>query len=397
MAGRDLITITVAGLACATTGCTAIFGLDAPMLGVGDGGTNGDAAAADVADGLPGDTNVCFGTGLYSYCVSTMPTNALDLTGTIDTGSDARCESAATDACVIVAGTMTVSNVRALSMNLAQKPLVLIAAQQLSVSGALDAGSHWVFAGDGLPTTLEIGAGAAAVDMCPVSNTGEDRDTGAGGGAGGSFGTKGGAGGRGGGSAVQANAADAVQLPTALRGGCSGANGGMSSALNSKGIGGPGGGAIYLIADTLMIGGVINAGGAGGTGGLKAQGGAGGGGTGGFIGIDAANVTCGGAGARLLANGGGGGEGGGVTTSAGVFGDSATTNTAAQGGGGNNQYGGDGGNGSYSSSMGNPGQNGTQPASNDGGGGGGGGGGAGFIKVYRGVSLTGCTVSPPPL
>ena len=77
---------------------------------------------------------------------------------------------------------------------------------------------------------------------------------------------------------------------------------------------GPGGGAVYLIANTLVVNGTINASGGGGAGALTGMdgmdgGGGGGGGAGGFIGLDAPTVTVNAAG-QIFANGGGGGEGG---------------------------------------------------------------------------------------
>jgi len=372
----------------ASTGCTAIFGLEEPVRRADAAVVGVDAPAVDARIADAPDATSCYGTGPYTLCLAAPPTGLVQLGGTLDTASDGRCLASESAACVIVGSDIVVtpSALRAVGT----RPLVLLAANALDISGELDVGSRVLFNGT-TPTGVEIGAGAAPAAMCPTPSTANNAGGGAGGAAGGSFGSKGGTGGRGGADASQAEAGASISLPAELRGGCAGARGGDATA-NTGGPGGPGGGYVLLIGDSIAINAPITAGGAGGLGGLDAHAGGGGGGTGGVIGIDAAAVMCAGEG-RVLANGGGGGEGGGLISSGGGAGAAATSVASpAAGGDGNNMYGGNGGGGSYNGSAGSPGQAGQQQ-----GGGGGGGGGAGFIKVFRGGVPSGCPTSPPPL
>jgi hypothetical protein len=103
--------------------------------------------------------------------------------------------------------------------------------------------------------------------------------------------------------------ATAGAAPTGLRAGCRGGFGGSGGGGSTVGVGGRGGGAVYLIAGTeIQISGLVTAYGGGGGGGDEKGGGAGGG-SGGMIGLDAPVVTVAASGA-VAANGGGGGEGG---------------------------------------------------------------------------------------
>jgi hypothetical protein len=178
-----------------------------------------------------------------------------------------------------------------------------------------------------------------------------------------------------------------VTAVSALRGGCDGQAG--NGPGETKGVKGPGGGVVYLIAGKeIDISGAINAsGGAGGGGGSGACAGGGGGGSGGMIALDAPLITVSG---LLLANGGGGGEGsqeGDVSQN----GDEPMTITAAWGGRGGSQGGGDGGDGSAGPAAGH-GENGSD-GTNTSGCGGGGGGGAGLVKAPASARL-GTRVSP---
>jgi hypothetical protein len=176
-----------------------------------------------------------------------------------------------------------------------------------------------------------------------------------------------------------------------LRGGCPGGKGGIGTGT-TRTLGGPGGGAIYLVArGTLTINGAIDASGAGGNGGSSTKAGGGGGGSGGMIVIHAGTIALGANGA-VAANGGGGGGGGGVAAG-GSDGDDPIGNfplMVASGG----QFammgavrGGDGAAGAT------PAKEGSDSA---GGGGGGGGGGLGQIRVLKGGTIPAGQVSPTP-
>ena len=87
-----------------------------------------------------------------------------------------------------------------------------------------------------------------------------------------------------------------------VRGGCAGQSGGAHPA--GKGLGGPGGGAVYLIAPLIQVTGTINASGAGGGGGVGGRyTGGGGGGAGGLIAFDTTNLVA--STAFIVAHGGG--------------------------------------------------------------------------------------------
>jgi hypothetical protein len=170
------------------------------------------------------------------------------------------------------------------------------------------------------------------------------------GGGGGGFASVGGAGGAVGGGAAGGNGG-AVNLGTALRGGCPGGLGGGSSARPS-----PGGGALQLVP------------GRGGEGGGFANGGNGGG-SGGDLLLEAQQVIASSGG--LTCNGGAGGEAG--TSNAGQPGQ--LTTMPAQGGS-DGIAGGAGGNGAADVTAAQPGEGSTLLA-----GGGGGGGGVGRIRI----------------
>ncbi|MBA2539622.1 MAG: hypothetical protein H0V17_08310 [Deltaproteobacteria bacterium] len=179
------------------------------------------------------------------------------------------------------------------------------------------------------------------------------------GGPGGSFIGRGGAGG----------IAAKMTLPPAFHGGCPGGN--AETALA-----GPGGGALYLIAEqSVVIDGTINASGAGARGGSGSDGGAGGG-AGGFIAFDTPAVTLG-ASALVFATGGGGG-GGGSLLQPGTAGADPSSNRPTALGGMASNGGGAGGDGGVVLD----GEAGSGPLS-AGGGGGGGGGGTGLIQFIR--------------
>ena len=341
-------------------------------------------------DGPPPDPeDECFGTtgGLVEPCFAPddKPTGAVTLTTDIDTDASSLCSSTVknTTACVVAGGTISISNgvsVRATG----NKPLVLLATTgAITIDGTLDVASHVNFPNAVVPAAASNFAGC---DAGTLPNNG-------GGGAGGSFGTQGGNGGIGRNVAASNGVAGAAQVPTALRGGCKGQDG--NGAANF-GVGGDGGGAVYLIAETAInIGGtgVINASGAGATDGFVGGSvGGGGGGSGGLIGLDAPAIANAG---NVFANGGGGGEASGGsnpnTRQLAFCGADPVGIGPAPGGNGGTTNGGNGGAGAANTANGTNGQNNPGGAS---GGGGGGGGGVGVIKVFGGT--LGGNRSPAP-
>lgn len=371
------------------------------------------AGGASRVDGGTGDSGTgkgsCYGGGLLgSMCFASAPTGAVMLAGvTINTASvgagnctEIRAQTGGPSLCIVAGATISVAagaTVRASGPN----PLVLIAAQSITINGGIDLSSHLPATIGGVPVT---GAGGrTAVDCAATGLDGvagklmNGTDYGGGGAAGGSFGALGGAGGEGGDNRnIGRGNPVAVPAPRVLIGGCGGGRGGDGSEGGGSGIGGSGGGAIYLLAgNSISVPGKLNAsgsGGGGGSGGTFSSGGGGGGGAGGMIGLEAPRITVAGS---LFANGGGGGGGGGNQfDNIGQPGaDPTGPAPAATGGSGGNNGGGSGGNGSSAAQ---PGAIGTASGNNTLCAGGGGGGGAGVIRVF-GVppSSLGGQISPP--
>jgi hypothetical protein len=384
-----------------TLGCLACVALCACKFSAPEGnGETVDAPPNTSVDAkefkdAPPEPNKCFGSGLGKLCLSELPTMPLMLDGTIDTDVAANCTEVitvgSTLSCVKAGTTVGLAGNKT-ARGVGSRPLVIVATTTMTIDGTLTVGSV-----RGGPS----GAGASTA-ACTAPAPPQNDVEGSGGGAGGSFAGNGGDGGRGdlnnapNGTADPGQHALALATITTLRAGCGGGNGG-DGTTNGRGVGGAGGGAVYLIAGSeIQINGRVTAHGAGGTGGDYESGG-GGGGSGGMIGLDALAVMVAG-GAAVTANGGGGGEGGALLTIRCISGsDGSTSGSRAAGGfqpnndGGNN----DGGNGGPSS-----GNNGGGTATNgvtgtgDNGGGGGGGGGAGFIYV-KGTLTNGGTISPP--
>ena len=84
-------------LALTAAGCNQILGITTVTLG--DGGTVGDGRSVDV-----NPANCITGT-MFTPCFGTKPTNAVTLTGAINTDSDTRCsvqhQASGPDLCVI--------------------------------------------------------------------------------------------------------------------------------------------------------------------------------------------------------------------------------------------------------------------------------------------------------
>jgi hypothetical protein len=308
---------------------------------------------------LPGEVEhngTCIGTDLELCPETVIGVLVFDQPTTIDT--DGAClPSTDPDICLIAGRNVSVSSrLRAKG----SRPLVVLALETLvvDVDGTIDVASHGV----------ERGAGAQPA-ACSSSEAADMGD----GGAGGSFAGRGGAGGIcDGGSTcytptgtVDGPTAAAATTDTAFRGGCRGGDG-------TSGSGGDGGGAVYLVATSITIDGIVNASGASGTASRVHNKGGGGGGSGGTIVFDAPAIVMTG---QVFANGGAGGAGNDTNQPAA---DSSTAMSPAVGGIDTGSDG-NGGNGSVGSTFdGAIGGNGSD-------GGGGGGGGAGMIRVLANV------------
>ena len=370
-------------------GCDRVFGLDDRPPGV-------DAAAGDTV------VNLCAGGshggngGMLGVCLEAAPAEVLSRDADIVTGRNmqdecmqivTQADANQTEVCVLAARRIEISSAIRASGN---RPLVLLALDELVVTGTLDVSSR----------PQQAPPAGAGYQGCVLSGTsGTARTTGGGGGAGGTFAALGGVGGTGSSGATTAAggvpaASDGVGV---VRGGCRGGIGGAGDTGMVGGFSGEGGGAIYLIAGrTITIRGTINASGGGGD---PAQatsigGGGGGGGSGGLIGLDAPSIVLEPT-AILVANGGGGAGGNGAGTGAngaepdlvaGSFPFVGSGGTAGPSGGGAGGAG-----GTAPSPSGSMGESAT-------GGGGGCGGGVGQIVIFAAQRdlQSGARISPAP-
>jgi hypothetical protein len=374
-----------------------------------DASVPGDSDGSDTMppDAPPPDAQQCFGVGLLKLCLTKPPTGDMTLSTPINTDTAGTCTQVFTqigspnnapELCAITGKTITVQGTVTVQ---GSRALVLIASDTITVAqgATLDASSTTS------PARLGPGANLGA---CARPGNPDNSTDGAGGGAGGSLATKGGDGGVGNLNAKnpqnpsRGGAAGGTQpAPTLLRGGCAGGKGGdgktLPGGVGNGGLGGNGGGAVYLIAGTsiTVTGDVFASGSGGGTraGADGLQQGGGGGGTGGLIGFDAPTVIING---KVAANGGAGG-GGGSGTGGTAGGDGTTTNWNARAVGGSPGTG--GANGAQTAN----GASGTAVALTDqitGGnadlGGGGGGGGLGIITVYGTLTSQQMMISPAP-
>ncbi len=379
------------GLLIALSGCHALLGID--DFHTADAGGSSDArndARSDANVDAFSDSLTCLGT-LKPICFTTPPTGMLMIGGAIDTTSDVRCASYpqafGPDLCVMSGSTVNV----AAAMVVGSRPLVLVATDLLTVSGALDASSR----SSGMIGAGANGAGCSATAGAPQGQGGS-------GGGGGGFGGVGGGGGKGSGGALQ-GAGGSLLTVTDIRGGCAGAKGGDGDPASGGRVG-RGGGALALIAGaTIRIvdtGSVFASGTGGGRGcpvGSLDGGGGGGGGSGGLIVLDAPMLSISGI---VTANGGAGGGGCDLGQgNDGQDGRQTSYNVAAIGGAAESAtHGGRGGDGGY---LANAAQAGLASVDNGGGGnggngGGGGGGGAVGVVWVHGTISGGARVSPAP-
>ena len=269
------------------------------------------------------------------------------------------------------------------------RPLILVVWAGADVLGTIDLSSSQI-GGDGAGANPDIctdgGArpGGGTVDV-----------TGAGGGGGGAFGGGGGAGGFGGGALPGIGGDGGVAFADGdpgLRGGCPGARGGATGGTGG-GARGSGGGALAISARlSLLVDGVLHAGGGEGLGAVTdLSGGGGGAGSGGLLWLDSPDITLNDP-AVVAANGGGGGEGADSNDSGDPGDPGRASRTSAPGGSSGGNDGGNGGGGSDADTLGGTmGGNGGNNA-----GGGGGGGGAGIIRIDGTLADDGATLSPPP-
>jgi hypothetical protein len=360
------------------TGCRSLLGIDEAVVTFDappDTPVSVDAAGDAPLDATdPGiDAQSCF-TGFTLVCLAAPPTAPfeLDASTIVNTDNDPRCRgatnAAAVGTCVIAGTTVSIAssaNLRAIG----SRPLILLATTgPMIVDGIVDVASH---RGDATR--------AAGSQLTTCVNGAQP--TGQSGGYGGSFGGRGGNGGSSGGTAGQAGPRSTLGD---LQGGCPGSAGAGATA----GAAGRGGGAVELHADTITIGGVINASGEGGQGGISSGAGGGGGGAGGEIVFSTSSLTIKATG-RVIANGGGGGEGSGNGVGGDIGNDpsSSVVTVAASGGSGATSAGGDGGNGGTTA-------NGINGASANLGGGGGGGGGTGVVHSTGAAPVVQGQVSP---
>ncbi len=296
--------------------------------------------------------------------------------------------SSGDNVCVLAANAITIKQGVTLSAH-GTRPLALLG-HSITINGTIDVASHssGPLAGQRGPASGALGcsSGRAA--------------TNSGGGGGGGFGGAGGKGGEEGGSPVTTGGAVGSPIDLmVLRGGCDGGRGGDSSATGGPpGVGGAGGGGVWIATDTgtLVIGpgariDASGAGGAHGVGSAAADYGGAGGGSGGLIVLQAPSITLDPS-AQIFANGGGGG-GGAEAGKSGHDGSDPTGPSSGGGGGMGGSAAGLGGFGYSSLALSLTGADGDPVVH---GGGGGGGGGAGAIRVASSTTISGANVSPPP-
>jgi hypothetical protein len=344
-----------------------------------------DCAAIGDAS-LPDSNQVCVGQGLIkNFCFARPAAPFAPAAGVLMTDV-ANCTTTLMQAsgpllCVFIGTRVSITGtLRVVGSN----PVVFVGVDEVSVGmGAiLDVSSK--------VNEVMPGAGASGQGCAAGSPAGSAGGQVGGGGAGGTFRSRGGGGGSGiVTSSVAGGGASSSALVTVatVRGGCAGSSGGDGTP-DSRGVGGLGGGGVYLVsANKISIAGFINASGAGGHGGGITSGGGGGGGTGGFIGLDAPVYDIA-TDARVFAIGGSGGAGANSSVTGGngdqADGPTPPTTTLAPAGAGS------GGAGGATT-------NGTNGGTATAGGGGGGGGGTGYIGVTNNPPIPPMVFAPAPV
>ncbi len=259
------------------------------------------------------------------------------------------------------------------------RPLVIVAAGDISVAGVINASARLGASGPGGNAMLGAGAGLAGITDGPD-------DSGGGGGGNGTMGAAGGT------SGPAPGGLGGVALATmVLRGGGAGGTHTMRNGCPAPTFGGGGGGALVLVArGAVSLTGRIEVNGGGGPAAppcpVSSLSGAGGG-AGGTLVVMAAGLTFS-TGAILTANGGGGSAGA-MSAAAGVPGeDGRDDTTVALGGMGGGSIGGRGGAGGANTTAPGDGQDVTN--------GGGGGGAVGWIIVRTPVGIQPIVPASPP-
>jgi hypothetical protein len=305
--------------------------------------------------------SLCFD-GFTRVCLQALPTMPLvvgaDMTIDTTAGCAETTMGTADGVCVVAATTIEVSAGATLRAT-GPRPLVLLATTSIMISGTLDAASHWN--GTAGPGANPV---ACSLGTAPTVTSGSG-----GGGYGGTFVTIGGDGGDSLTRGAKGIAPTTSAVPGSLRGGCSG----IAGASTNAGAGGAGGGAVELLAASIMVSGRVNASGAGGGAGTSNDSGGGGGGSGGMIVFDTATPAVTGV---VMAQGGGGGGGSGGAGSGTPGADPTEAGVGAAPGSGFHDGGGTGGAGGAGAIM-------TDAGDAEAGnliGGGGGGGGAGLVR-----------------
>jgi hypothetical protein len=336
-------------LLLALTGCSFEPGRltgegDGGVVPTGDGGGTGDDVSTmptpltvshvDPADAAPGTA------ALALTANATIDTNARVISGvTLPAGVtfDHVAQPNGPELAVLRVGSFDIAEAVQIRVT-GSRPLVVIAATTINVTGMLDAGARRAVpgAGGGPHDQPHTGRGVPGANDGGAGNSGGVGDSG---GSGGGHGTVGAGGGGGGGpigdpkitiAGPAGGAAHGTPELAVLRGG--GAGGVGSPCMTEPG--GSGGGAIQLSAfEMITVDGTIHVGGGGGGRGYRCPttgGSGGGGGAGGAIFLEANAITLGG---TLAANGGGGGSGADSPNSLdGIFGaDGAASASAASG------------------------------------------------------------------
>lgn len=372
---RLLVTVLALG-----TGCSSVFGLEAPVKSR-DGGTDDDSAVPD--DGPNEDVpGVCTSFSTFVDTCAITFTETIDLTtATVTFNTDTKA----------VSGFGSPNGVPTFEAMGPDGPITFIVISSGSIgflgnlrmvgsrAGGIISSSTLSISG-----TVDVGNGGAASRTACGSTAGQPGANGGGGGGGGGFWGAGGDGSDGG-VANGGTGGPAQSRPASPIGGCAGSAGG--NGTNTSGAGGLAGGGLILIARvSITVSGTVDANGQGGRAGTLDNGGGAGGGAGGMVILEAPSLMVSGV---IAANGGGGGEGAGGSN-AGMNGANGLNSAArAAGGAGSASGGADGGQGGAGANL-----DGNPSSASGTSGGGGGGGGVGFVVAKGALMMTNGVISP---